>query len=621
MKPGQVAVPQTTGPADSATQSVLVRVLDVSPGDRIVCAGSSLTQRIVQRLRDEGLTYLITETAHPIVPSAAAEAAQYGRYTARYGEIRSARQLLQLLRRAYGRFDPLEHTWEARGRYFDAFRPAVQPNGFATYEECDADRRQHLAAVRRAIEALDVFVFTVGLDGHWAARADDAAYPVHPGEILECFERERYEHLIPTADAIADDLATFAAEVRAVNARARIVLTVTAPDADDSVALTSLDARSRHADLVRALAHVPGTSYAPIGEMFTGTTRSCAPVAHVPDETRDARAGQFAAQMTATVDAICDEDRVPIEAVKCIVWDLDDTIWYGVLLEDGVVRLRDGIRDVLDILDRRGIVHSIASRNDRELTLQKLEELGIRDYFVQPQIAWQSKVESIRRVSARLRVAPNAIAFVDDQPFERDEVSHSLPEVLCIDASDIATLPDLPRMNPRFVTEDSRLRRVMYQSDAQRDEAQQRFAGSSAEFLATLDIAVTIGPVTAADVDRAEELIARTHMLNSTGRHYSAEEIESFRTSPAHLFLMAGLTDKYGPYGRIGLCLVDCRRETWTIELLLMSCRVASRGVAGVLLHHILTRAERAGAGVRASFVATDRNQMMYETFKAAGFR
>jgi FkbH-like protein len=307
--------------------------------------------------------------------------------------------------------------------------------------------------------------------------------------------------------------------------------------------------------------------------------------------------------------------------VKCVVWDLDNTLWDGVLLEDGEVRLRAAAVEVIKALDARGILHSIASRNDPDAAMAKLRALGLSEYFLYPQIHWGSKASSVEAIAKAINIGVDTIAFVDDQPFERDEVQHSAPSVLCIDAADVERIPDMPQMNPRFITEDSRKRRLMYRSDIARKQAEDEHHGTPDDFLASLDMRFTIAEAKEEDLKRAEELTLRTNQLNTTGYTYSYDEIDRFRRSPDHDLLISSLEDKYGTYGKIGLALVERGPEVWTIKLLLMSCRVMSRGVGTIMLNHLLTRARDAGVRLRAEFVATDRNRMMYVTYKFAGFR
>lgn len=208
-------------------------------------------------------------------------------------------------------------------------------------------------------------------------------------------------------------------------------------------------------------------------------------------------------------------------SVKCLVWDLDHTVWEGILLEDPEVRLRPGVAEALAELDSRGILHSIASRNDHDLAMAKLKELGLDEYFLYPRINWGTKSESIAGIAKDLNLGVDAFAFIDDQPFEREEVQFTHPQVLCLDATELAELVSRPELSPRFITDDSRLRRRMYQADIARNRAEESFSGAAEEFLATLGMAFTIAPCREEELKRAEELTVRTHQLNTTGYTYS----------------------------------------------------------------------------------------------------
>jgi len=307
--------------------------------------------------------------------------------------------------------------------------------------------------------------------------------------------------------------------------------------------------------------------------------------------------------------------------IKCIVWDLDNTLWGGVLLEDGAVTVRPWVVEHIRRLDSMGVLHSIASKNDRQAALDKLEELGVRDLFLYPQINWNAKSSSIRLIAKALNLGLDAFAFVDDQEFERAEVAHEEPAVTCIDITELDEALARPDFVPRFVTDESAQRREMYQSQLARDELEQDFVGTNADFLANLEMTFTIEPARREDLQRAEELTVRTNQLNSTGRTYSYEELDRLRESPDHILLVASLTDRFGSYGKIGLALVEKDGPVWQLRMLLMSCRVMSRGVGMVLLNHIMGLARDAGASLRADFVETGRNRMMQITYAFAGFR
>ncbi len=308
-------------------------------------------------------------------------------------------------------------------------------------------------------------------------------------------------------------------------------------------------------------------------------------------------------------------------SIKCVVWDLDNTLWKGTLLEDDNVELRPEVCRIIKALDERGILHSVASKNDHVYATEKLKEFGVLEYFLYPQISWSTKVKGIETIATSLNIGLDSIAFVDDQAFERDEVTHTLPMIMCLDAAHLDHMLKMPEMMPRFITEDSKARRLMYSSDIKRKHMEDEWVGPKEEFLATLRMHFTIEQAQAEDLKRAEELTVRTHQLNSTGYTYSYEELDQFRQSDKHLLLVGSLEDKYGSYGKIGLALVECSPDDWNIKLLLMSCRVMSTGVGTIMINYIRKLAQSAGVKLTAEFLPTERNRMMYVTYKFAGFR
>lgn len=306
--------------------------------------------------------------------------------------------------------------------------------------------------------------------------------------------------------------------------------------------------------------------------------------------------------------------------VKVLVWDLDNTLWDGTLLEGDAVRLRPAAVEALRTLDARGILLSIASKNDHEMAMSKLRELGIEEYFIYPQIGWNAKSSGVEAIARSINVGLDTIAFIDDDPFERDEVRHALPQVRVLDAHAAGELAGMPEMMPRFITDESAIRRRMYRADIERNRAEEEFQGPQEEFLAALGMRFVIHPAREVDLRRAEELTVRTNQLNTSGQTYSYEELDHFRRSADHLLLVAGLEDRYGTYGKIGLALIAKQDRVWTLKLLLMSCRVISRGVGSILISHILGLARDAGAALQAEFKSTPRNRMMLVTYKFAGF-
>ena len=135
----------------------------IAPTDAVVTAGSCFAQHVARFLADSGFNYLVTETLDQAIDPSVARAFNYGLFPARYGNVYTARQLRQLLERAYGLFAPLTAVWEGEADVVvDPFRPQIQPGGFLCAAELDHDRTVHFAAVRRAFDEMDVFVFTLG---------------------------------------------------------------------------------------------------------------------------------------------------------------------------------------------------------------------------------------------------------------------------------------------------------------------------------------------------------------------------------------------------------------------------------------------------------------------------
>jgi len=306
--------------------------------------------------------------------------------------------------------------------------------------------------------------------------------------------------------------------------------------------------------------------------------------------------------------------------IKCVIWDLDNTIWDGTLLEDSSVNLKPGIVEVLEELDRRGILHSIASRNDHDEAMAKLQEFGIADYFLYPEIRWDAKSLSVRLIQENLNIAYDTLLFIDDQPFERDEVAASHEDVWCVDSRHYLELSEEPRLKPRYVTRDSEMRRRMYQSDIVRNQEEEEFEGPKESFLRKLDMVLEINEAKEEDLVRAEELTFRTNQLNATGRTYTVESLDAMRKDGHHKILVCELTDKYGSYGKIGLAVLELEKEVWNLNLLLFSCRVMSAGVSSILLSVLRNAARDNRVRLTADFNDTGRNRMMRIAYMVAGF-
>lgn len=308
-----------------------------------------------------------------------------------------------------------------------------------------------------------------------------------------------------------------------------------------------------------------------------------------------------------------------VKEIKCVVWDLDNTLWDGILMEEPV-RLSSNMINIIETLDQRGILQSISSKNEYDIAMRQLKEFGLDQYFIYPQINWGKKSASLSKIARLINIGIDTVAFIDDQEFERDEVFYALKDVHCIDALAIEYILDRAEFNPQVVTEYAKNRRKVYMDDIKRNEDEGRFEGPNVEFLKTLNMKLNLSKANYGDLERARELTIRTNQLNATGYTYSFEELYDFTKSEKHKLLIAELSDIYGSHGKIGLVLIEKKEDVWILKLLLMSCRIMSRGIGSIILNQLINLSLDNKVKLIAEFIPTDRNRMMYVTYKFSGF-
>lgn len=197
----------------------------ISRTDRVATAGSCFAQHISRRLKAGGFNFMAVEQMSG--SETGCEALVSYDFSARYGNVYTARQLLQLFDRAYGFFSPAEGYWTLpSGRFCDPFRPRIEADGYPSIETLVEDRQRHMAAVREMFEHLDVFVFTLGLTECWISDIDGAAYPLAPGVSGGEFDQARYRFVNFDVDDVVRDLGAFIRKLRQVNPKAKLLLTV-----------------------------------------------------------------------------------------------------------------------------------------------------------------------------------------------------------------------------------------------------------------------------------------------------------------------------------------------------------------------------------------------------------
>jgi FkbH-like protein len=318
--------------------------------------------------------------------------------------------------------------------------------------------------------------------------------------------------------------------------------------------------------------------------------------------------------------AVASSASPPKGTIKCVVWDLDNTLWDGVLLEDGPrgVRLRERVMNVIRTTDERGVIHSIASKNNQADVLPLLRELGVDAYFLYPQIAWTPKSESIRRIAKQLNFGLDSILFVDDQAFEIEEVRAALPEVTVIDAARCEEIAQRAEFQAP-PTQESRRRRQMYREQQQREAERGSYEGDYFGFLRACAIELAVRPLNEENLRRVYELAQRTNQMNFSGNRYEVEELRAIFMREELSGVVIACRDRFGDYGIVGFVVVDTRLPC-LIDLM-FSCRVQAKRVEHAVLAFLLRRyAPNDTRDFFAKYRRTERNAAAGKVFEEMGF-
>lgn len=317
-------------------------------------------------------------------------------------------------------------------------------------------------------------------------------------------------------------------------------------------------------------------------------------------------------------DALSNEQ--PAAQVKCVVWDLDNTLWNGTLVETEVsetLQLRQGVRELIEKLDERGIIQSVASKNDHDTAYPMLERLGIADYFLYPQINWNSKSSSVKVIADSLNIGIDTFAFIDDTAFEREEVRSTYPQVRVYDATEIQGMLEKPEFDVP-ITAESKARRTMYRAEEKRSLMLSSGHTDIVEFLQRCKLRIHLfEPVTEEEKLRCYELIVRTNQLNMTGRKYTSEEFTEVLNRTAHTNFAFSCADDFGEYGIVGFGQYRVENKTFVFTEFAMSCRVAGKYVESALFAELLKR-ESCDKG-RFDVVKTKKNILLRRTLEEIG--
>ena len=327
-------------------------------------------------------------------------------------------------------------------------------------------------------------------------------------------------------------------------------------------------------------------------------------------------------------------------ASKCLVVDLDNTLWGGTIGEDGLggIRLGDDYpgnaykrfqRMLLSLRDR-GVLLAVASKNDEEDALEVFKShpdcvLRIED-FAALQIHWEDKATSLRRIAEELNIGVDSLVFFDDSPVERDWVASQLPEVRVIEfpespMSFAGALEESGAFDQLSLSDEDRVRAEMYQKDQERKQFQKESV-SLEEFLERLEVSVSLGPVDETTLPRVTQLLAKTNQFNLTTRRHTSSELKKIIGSGG-IALWGRAADRFGDIGLVGVAIaVPGDSAEWSINTFVMSCRALGRGVETALLSALSSRVrQRGGQVLIGEYIPTKKNGMASNFYSSQGFQ
>lgn len=330
-----------------------------------------------------------------------------------------------------------------------------------------------------------------------------------------------------------------------------------------------------------------------------------------------------------------------LNRIKCVIVDLDNTLWPGVLAETGApfawdpsisgafsfIGLYFGLHEALLCLKKRGIVLACVSKNDEKVVRDlwhypdtyPRDRLLTLDDFVTTRINWHDKAENIRSIAAELGFAPETFLFIDDNPVERDRVHQFLPE-LTIWGEDLFRLRrDLltdPRLQVTKITTESASRTQMVKAQLDRQKFRTA-AGDENAYIASLEIKIQIERITTPEkLDRIDELFRRTTQFNATGLALSVADLHKHIANPDTRLYALHVADRFGDHGLVGAALV----EGGAITGLVISCRVLSMGVEPKFIRFILDDLAPTYPQITARIIETSRNLPVRSIYRDTGF-
>jgi FkbH-like protein len=325
---------------------------------------------------------------------------------------------------------------------------------------------------------------------------------------------------------------------------------------------------------------------------------------------------------------------------KCIILDLDNTLWGGVVGEDGISNLKLGpekegkpfydFQKRLLELSERGIILAINSKNNRDDAIEVLKNhpymLLREDNFAAIKINWEDKVRNIKEIATELELGIDSFVFIDDDKTNREFVRQMLPEVFVVelprDPCDyVKTLESLKIFNSFAITKEDLEKKDMYLSQKKRNELKENISDLTS-FLRELNLELTLVDVDEFNLPRASQLTQKTNQFNLTTKRYTEENLKNFLNTGNYLLKIIQVRDRFGDYGITGLAIIKkLDSETWEIDTFLLSCRILGKEIEFAFLQELVNKARKENIKkINAVFIQTLKNMPAANFLRDAGF-
>lgn len=324
---------------------------------------------------------------------------------------------------------------------------------------------------------------------------------------------------------------------------------------------------------------------------------------------------------------------------KCLVLDLDNTLWGGIIGDDGIQNIEIGDLGIgkaftefqkwIKQLKERGIILAVSSKNAEDIAkepfLSHPDMILKLDDFAVFAVNWNNKVDNIRYIQSVLNIGFDSMVFLDDNPFEREMVKSDIPEL---------TVPDLPEDPAEYLpflcaenlfetssfTKDDAKRTAQYQEEAKRTVFEQAFKNED-EFLQSLQMIGEIKPVDKFTLPRTAQLTQRSNQFNLRTVRYTDEQINAVLNDSDKQIFIVTLKDKFGDYGLISVVIMEKNNDKMFIDTWIMSCRVLKRGVENFLLNYLVKYAASLGVKhLAGEYLPTPKNELVKDHYKNLGF-